>query len=309
MLFFSFSTRQEYYALPVLPPLALAIGAWLAQAEEPTEAAMQRVAMGIAIALALLGTLAAAVSGFFVLHAGAVRRGVDLASALKQNPADYALSFGHFLDLSSQAMAFFRLPLLAVAITSLLGTLGHLVARARHRPRLANASLAAMAITFLLAAHAALATFSTVLSSAQLANAVRPDLGPNDILVINGEYESGSSLGFYLHRQVSILNGRSSNLWYGSFFPDAPKIFENDASFAHLWSGSDRVFLWTEVDHVPALPAASFTIASDGGKAILSNQPARQDGASRPASGAQPGRPHRIDTMTPAGSHPCRQKR
>jgi hypothetical protein len=269
----------------------LAIGAWLTQAEEPREAAKQRIAIRIAIALAILGMLAAAVSGFLVLHAGAAGRGVDLASVLKQNPADYALSFGHFLDLSSQAMAFFRLPLLAVAIASLLGTLGHLVARARHHPRLANACLAAMEVTFLLAAHAALATFSTVLSSEQLAKAIRPDLRPSDIVVINGEYESGSSLGFYLHRRVSILNGRSSNLWYGSFFPDAPKIFENDASFARLWSGPDRVFLWTEVDHVPALPAASFTIASGGGKAILSNQPARQDGSSRTAAGPLPDHP------------------
>jgi 4-amino-4-deoxy-L-arabinose transferase-like glycosyltransferase len=291
MLFFSFSTRQEYYALPVLPPLALAIGAWLAQAEEPREAAMQRVGMRIAIALAILGTLAGAVSAFLVLHAGTAGQGADLASVLKQNPGEYALSFGHFLDLSSQAMAFFRLPLLAVAIASLLGTVGHLVARARRRPRLANACLAAMAVTFLLAAHAALVTFSTVLSSEQLAKAVRPSLHPSDILVINGEYESGSTLGFYLRRQVRILNGRSSNLWYGSFFPDAPKIFENEASLALLWSGSDRVFLWTELDHLPALPAAAFTIASDGGKAILSNQPARQDCSSRPASGAQLSRP------------------
>ena len=31
MVFFSFSTRQEYYALPALPPIALMIGGWLAQ--------------------------------------------------------------------------------------------------------------------------------------------------------------------------------------------------------------------------------------------------------------------------------------
>jgi 4-amino-4-deoxy-L-arabinose transferase-like glycosyltransferase len=29
-MFFSFSTRQEYYVLPALPALALLIGAWLA---------------------------------------------------------------------------------------------------------------------------------------------------------------------------------------------------------------------------------------------------------------------------------------
>ncbi len=34
MLFFSFSTRQEYYALPALPPLALMIGGWLSREEK-----------------------------------------------------------------------------------------------------------------------------------------------------------------------------------------------------------------------------------------------------------------------------------
>ncbi len=287
MLFFSFSTRQEYYVLPVLPPLALAIGGWLPQAEDPEQAGLQRMTKRIAVALFVLGTLAAAAAGFFALHAGTP--GGDLASVLKQNPSEYALSFGHFLDLSSQAMAFFRLPLIAVAIASFLGTLGHLVFRISRRPRLANASLAAMAGTFLLAAHAALVTFSPVLSSERLAEAIRPDLRPGDVIVINGEYESGSTLGFYLHRQVRILNGRSSNLWYGSFFPDAPKIFEDDASVARLWSGPQRVFLWTELDHVPALPSAAFTIASNGGKAILSNRP----GAANTRHA--PGEPARIE--------------
>ncbi|MGI8770539.1 MAG: ArnT family glycosyltransferase [Acidobacteriaceae bacterium] len=295
MLFFSFSTRQEYYVLPVLPPLALAIGAWLAKAEGPAEIAMQRMATGIAVALFILGALAAAVCGFFALHAGTVAQRADLASALKQNPGEYALSFGHFLDLSSQAMAFFRLPLLAVAAASFLGTLGHLVARARHRPRVANACLAATAVTFLLASHAALVTFSPVLSSEKLAEAIRPDLRSDDILVINGEYESGSTLGFYLHRQLHILNGRSSNLWYGSFFPDAPKIFEDEASFVALWNGPQRVFLWTDLDHVPAVPSTAFTIASSGGKAILSNRPGGQAGAAHAAAVIEAGHRARIE--------------
>ncbi len=34
MVFFSFSTRQEYYALPALPPIALMIGGWLGREEK-----------------------------------------------------------------------------------------------------------------------------------------------------------------------------------------------------------------------------------------------------------------------------------
>ena len=119
----------------------------------------------------------------------------------------------------------------------------------------------------------ALVTFSPVLSSAALADAIRPRLAPDDVVVLNGEYESGSTLGFYLRRQVRILNGRSSNLWYGSFFSDAPAIFDDDASIARLWSGPRRVFLLTDAAAPPRLPGAVYTIAISGGKAVLSNQP------------------------------------
>jgi hypothetical protein len=97
-------------------------------------------------------------------------------------------------------------------------------------------------------------------------------LKAGDVVEINGEYESGSTLAFYLHRQLRILNGRSSNLWYGSFFTDAPAIFDDDASMARLWMGPGRVFLLTDAAHPPRLPGAVYTIAASGGKAVLSNR-------------------------------------
>jgi hypothetical protein len=205
------------------------------------------------------------------LHSGAPIG--DLAAALSNNPGDYALSFGHFLDLSTRAMAFFRLPLLLTAVALLAGTGGHLLLRRAGHRHAAIGALAAGAMLFLLAAHMALVTFSPVLSSATLADGIGLRLKPDDIIVLNGEYESGSTLGFYLHRQVRILNGRSSNLWYGSFFPDAPAIFDDDTSVARLWSGPRRVFLLTDAAAPPHLPGAIFTIAASGGKTVLSNRP------------------------------------
>jgi hypothetical protein len=140
------------------------------------------------------------------------------------------------------------------------------------REHAAIAALAVGSVLFLIAAHIALVTFSPVLSSAGLADAIRPHLKPGDVIVLNGEYESGSTLGFYLHRQVRILNGRSSNLWYGSFFSDAPAIFDDDASIARLWSGPQRVFLLTDAGAPPHLPGSVYTIAVSGGKAMLSNR-------------------------------------
>ncbi len=267
MVFFSFSTRQEYYVLPAMPALALLLGGWLAQDAADTRPPRLRTAWLLFAA----GSCGAVVAAFFALRSASPAG--DLAAALHSNPGDYALSFGHFLDLSTRAMAFFRLPLLLTSVALLIGTGGHLLLRRAGHRHAALWTLAGGSVLFLVAAHMALVTFSPVLSSAALADAVRPRLTPDDVVVLNGEYESGSTLGFYLRRQVRILNGRSSNLWYGSFFSDAPAIFDDDASIARLWSGPRRVFLLTDAAAPPRLPGAVYTVAISGGKAVLSNQP------------------------------------
>jgi hypothetical protein len=73
------------------------------------------------------------------------------------------------------------------------------------------------------------------------------------------------------------MEGRSSNLWYGSFFSDAPAIFETPQSLAQKWPGPQRIFLWQDIGNqpsaLPALPAPVYIIAKSGGKEIFSNQP------------------------------------
>ena len=272
MAFFSFSTTQEYYVLPALPALALLIGGWLAQ-EDATERNL-RAGRRISAVILVLGMAGAAAAATLAIVTKAPGPDTGLATLLAHNPGDYALSFGHFLDLNAKAMGAFRLPLAITALALLLGALGNWLARRRAHPHRGNLYLAAMMAAFLIAAHMALVTFSPVLSSKRLADAIRPLLQPRDLVMINGEYESGSTLGFYLRRDdVHILNGRSSNLWYGSFFPDAPAIFEDNAAFAAKWSGPQRIFLWTEPDHVPAAALPAYVIAKSGGKEILTNRP------------------------------------
>jgi len=75
---------------------------------------------------------------------------------------------------------------------------------------------------------------------------------------------------------IHILEGRSSNLWYGSFFRDAPAVFETPQSLAAKWPGPQRIFLWQDLANqpspMPALPGPVYIIASSGGKEIVSNQ-------------------------------------
>ena len=241
LLFFSLSTRQEYYVLPALPPIALLVAAWLNDEAGEAESftvpnPLTRSGQRISVILLVLGSIAALAAGFLALHTHAPAPNTDLASLLKQNPSEYALSFGHFLDLNAQAMGAFRVPLILTAVALFGGTLANWLYRGNYSPHAGNLSLAAATFTFLLAAHIGLQIFSPVITSRQLADAIAPELKPTDIIVIHGEYESASTLGFYLHRPglgtepIHILNGRSSNLWYGSFFPDAPRIFEDDLS-------------------------------------------------------------------------------
>ena len=287
LLFFSLSTRQEYYVLPALPAVAILIAGWLGfHASSKVEAETHRTAARRAInVVLLLGTIFFAGSIFLLLHTTKPAPNADLASLLTQNPSDYALSMGHFLDLTGPSIALFRFPLVLAALSLFLGPLIARVLRSPHRRagvkvHAANLALAAGAFGFLIAVHLGLRTFSPVLSSAQLAEAIAPQVHPQDLIAIHGEYESGSTLGFYLKRDdIHILEGRSSNLWYGSFFPDAPPIFETLQSIEQKWSGPQRIFLWQSLtdppNQLPQLPGPVYILVKSGGKEIVSNQPNR----------------------------------
>ena len=281
LLFFSLSTRQEYYVLPSLPPMILLIAALLAESSHPVLAAFTAKPMlRVATFLLVVGTLGAAAALYFVLHTQTPVANTDLSTLLQQNPGNYALSFGHFLDLNARALGMFRLPLVLTVVALLGGTLTHWVLRRRGLPNAATLALAAGSFLFLFAAHQGLVIFSPTLTSHQLAATIAPQLQPGDMVAIHGEYEAGSTLGFYLRRNdLHIVEGRSSNLWYGSFFPDAPPIFETRESIAAKWRGPQRIFLWQDPSDaerpVLQLPEPVFVIANTGGKQILSNQPTK----------------------------------
>jgi 4-amino-4-deoxy-L-arabinose transferase-like glycosyltransferase len=273
MVFFSFSTRQEYYSLPALPPVALMIGGWLGREEKCSVRDPRRIAgRRIAIVLFLLGATGSVLAAYVAIRARPPAPGVDISTLLTQNPQDYALSMGHFFDLSLRSMGAFRAELILTAIALAAGTFANMILRSINLIRMGNYALVVMMVVLLIAAHMTLVAFSPVLSSKALADAIAPRLQTGDVVEINGEYEAGSTLGFYLRRQVRILNGRSSDLWYGSFFRDAPQIFDDEASFRRLWSGPQRVFLWTPLHDLPSLPGPVYEIAQSGGKEIISNR-------------------------------------
>jgi 4-amino-4-deoxy-L-arabinose transferase-like glycosyltransferase len=277
--FFSFSSRQEYYTIPALPALAVMVGAWLAKEESSTKSGtIRRAGRRIAGAMTAIAAPLFGVAMLLLWYSESVPRGTDLADILTKNPEKYALSFGHIFDLTPQAMGLFRVPLLLSATALMAGTFVSWRLRSRGSIGKANLAIILMSVIFLQCAHEGLTIFEPVLSSKSLSEAVERLYEPGDLVVVNGAYEDGSTLNFYGHYQLHVINSRlNGNLYYGSLFPDAPKIFEDDASFKTLWDGERRVFLWTEDDKIPASVNDSkyFQIAKSGGKLILSNQPNR----------------------------------
>jgi 4-amino-4-deoxy-L-arabinose transferase-like glycosyltransferase len=284
VLFFSFSTRQEYYVLPGLPALSLLIGAWLAEEEaSPVDHRLRYGGKVSSAVLAAVGLLACAVTIFLALSTPPLSPLPDIAVLLHSGPEEsqqYALSLGHFLDLNTRVMTVFHPSLLLFGLSLLCGTVLNWYFRRSGKPGLGNWSLALMNVCCLLAVHMALVTFSPILTSKPLADAISRVYQPGDIIEVNGEYEGGSTLNYYTGRPVRILNGRSANLWYGSYFPDAPQIFDDNRSFQQLWNGPQRVFLWTETDKLEAAvrtldTKSVFILARSGGKLIVTNRKAQ----------------------------------
>jgi 4-amino-4-deoxy-L-arabinose transferase-like glycosyltransferase len=279
LLFFSFSSRQEYYMLPALPPLALVLGGWLGQESEYDRGSLRRrSAEWISAVLMGAGIAALAVVVILVRLAPVIPRGTDLAAFLTEHPGKYKLSLGHLSDLTVRAMGAFHVPLLEVGVALALGLSLNWLLRRRSRLGWANAALVVMTVVLLVAVHQAYVIFNPILSSKKLALAVEQVHQPGDPIVINGDYEWGSTVNFYTGFPVLLLNGRRADLWFGSFFPDAPKIFLDSAEFDRLWNGTNRVFLFTDdFNRAQALagidPSTVHEIAREGSKAILSNRP------------------------------------
>ena len=273
--FFSLSTRQEYYTIPAIPGMALLVGGWLqrerASAAESRERRSGRISSSVLLAV---GVIFAAAGFALLILSKAPPPGTELSDLLRKNPQDYALSFGHFLDLTPQAMGAFRVPLLGFSLAFLLGTLANFILRRRGRAGAGNVALATMMVILLACVRISFGIFSPILSSKDLALTIREQYRPGDQIVVIGLYENASTLNFYTGIPLHSLRAPGGNMWYGTQFPGAPRVFETQASFVEMWHGPQRVFLWAEEEAPAALRGlTNYVVARRGGKIIFSNQP------------------------------------
>jgi 4-amino-4-deoxy-L-arabinose transferase-like glycosyltransferase len=288
LIFFTFSTTQEYYSMPCYPALALLLGSAMA-AEGKWIRRGTYVLCGVAAAAAVL-TLT-----LFFLVRNLPAPG-DISSALSHHPGAYKLSLGHMEDLTIDSFAYLRIPLLVAAGAFLVGALGAF----RSAGLRAFLSAALMMVLFFHAARMAMVVFDPYLSSRPLAEALLQ--APEGKLIVARHYYGFSSLFFYTDRMALILNGRFFNLEYGSYAPGAPNVFIDDAQFKQLWVQPERYYVVALDSAIPGLESLvgndRFTVlATSGGKSILTNHPL--DGSvSSGHAGEMSGR----GTVTPSSS-------
>ena len=262
LVFFTFSTTQEYYSMPCYPALALLLGSAMdAEGEWIKRGARVLGAIAALAAVTTLG-LAFAVRNFPTPG--------DIASALARHPSAYTLSLGHMLDLTFDSFAYLRLPLCVAGVAFLLGAAGNL----RWTGMRAFLATGVMMATFFHAARLALVVFDPYLSSRPLANAYLA--APPGKLIIDHHYYTFSSVIFYTGQDPLLLNGKFNNLEYGAAAPGAPAVFLSDSEFKELWSGSARYYLVASKQGTERIErligAENFqTVATSGGKFLLTN--------------------------------------
>jgi len=264
LVFFTFSTTQEYYSMPCYPALALLLGSAMAMGGSWVRAGT-RFLCGVAI----LAVLAIVTILLVVRHLPAPG---DISAALGHHPKDYTLSLGHMEDLTIDSFAYLRLPLVVAGVAFLIGVLGTLRATGQR----AFLAAALMMVVFFHAARLALVVFDPFLSSRPLARALMQ--APPGELITQGHYYPFSSVFFYTNRRGLLFTNRRVNLEYGSNAPGAPPVFIDESRFKELWLAPDRCYLLTFQSDLPryellvSSPQLS-TVATSGGKLLLTNHP------------------------------------
>jgi 4-amino-4-deoxy-L-arabinose transferase-like glycosyltransferase len=264
LLFFTFSTTQEYYSLPIYPALALLVGSAIS-------AGGRRIRTATSV-LFTISSIVCLVLTVLLMLVWQVPAPGNISRALTQHPELYTLSMGHMRDLTLNAFAYLKLPLFLAALA--FGGIAVGTAKWRKESRRVVFVVALGMIIFFQAARIALVHFDTYLGSYPLAQSL--EQSPPGQLIESNSYYSFSSVFFYTGRNALLLNGRNNNLEYGSYAPGAPRTFIDDRDFASLWMGPGRCYLLaygTEMPHLTQLVGESNLriVTENSGNYLLTN--------------------------------------
>jgi hypothetical protein len=268
MGFFSLSTTQEYYSMPIYPAIALLVGIALDKKDSLPRFGLSVIALACSLAIpAILAIL------YLVRN---VEVSGDISKALAKNDdvyGVYTLALGHFGDLTLNSFAYLRFPLVMALISTFLGLAAFFISKKARD--LACIFIAIMMLIFFQAAHQALVVFEPYLGSRPLAEGLK-DV-PEGKIIFDNQYYTFSSVFFYFNpKDALLLNGKINNLEYGSYAPNAPNVFIDDKEFKEIWSKSDRCYLLVEKPSFKRLEELVgkenvYLVKESGGKLLLTN--------------------------------------
>jgi uncharacterized membrane protein HdeD (DUF308 family) len=287
LVFFSLSTNQEYYTFPAYLPLLILTAGSLATIEQaplrsdPRDRAIDGRSAWLLAAhaiFAVLGVLAACALAYGLWASRRLPFVSDIGTLLAhRGVADYTAAMSHFFDLTGPSFAALRLPAVVAAIALLLGPVISLWLRRRGHGFEATVSVAFTAAVFLVAAHSALDRFQPLLSSRAMADTINTMAAPGDQLMIYGDLPNFSSVIFYTGRQALLVDGRTSSMIWGSYYPDAPHIFLEDQDLLAAWGHGPRHFLCVPpeaAEHVASLLSGRlFKIQELADKTLYTDRP------------------------------------
>jgi 4-amino-4-deoxy-L-arabinose transferase-like glycosyltransferase len=284
LVFFAVSTNQEYYTFPVYLPLLLFIAAALAQIERsPSDTALRRALTFAHAAFTILGLCISAALLYGLWTSRHLPFVPDIGDQLAhRGVGDYTLSMSHFFDLTGPSLAALRLPASIAAVTFLIGPLTAWLLRRRGRAVASTLTVALTSTAFLIAAHIALVRFAPMLSSHDFAETIQHledshTIAPDTQILLFGDQAYGSSIPFYLGHRVSLVDGRSTSMLFGSLFPDAPPIFLTHDQLLAEWGVGPRKILFVPLelrDTVDRLLGPRQIILKEtSGKALITDRP------------------------------------
>jgi 4-amino-4-deoxy-L-arabinose transferase-like glycosyltransferase len=285
LIFFSLSTNQEYYTFPAYLPLLILLAAALTRAENTyaEDKSSQRWISVAHASFTIIGIGVALTLAYGLWRSRHLPFVPDIGDLLAhRDVGNYTLSMSHLFDLTDASFAALRLPATLAAIAFLLGPAAAWSLRRQHRHLASTGTIALTSAIFLIAAHIAFVRFAPLLSSKSFATTIQhlestQSISPDTQILLYGDQSYGSSIPFYLGRQVDLVDGRSTSMLFGGTFPDAPHIFLTPADLVAIWGKGQRKLLFVpleqrdDVDHL--LGNRPILLKETSGKALYTDRP------------------------------------
>ncbi|MDD3581537.1 MAG: glycosyltransferase family 39 protein [Desulfobacca sp.] len=242
------SLRIEYYSLPALPPLALALGWRLEQfLATPRDRAM-------AASLALLPLMTRSMTALVPLF----------EQVCSDNRREFLGMFDLLRPIAHQIK--YWLPALGL-LSALLGWL--------RQPRLCLLALGTTALATLYFTLQCMVVLSPNLSDRLPGEHIRQHAGPTDLVIMESieEFEYGASLRFYAQRPILMVK-RNGVPRFGFPVPPEKNYLISPEQLKKLWTVHNRVYVLAD----DALPLDNFLADAPvalavGGKHLFTNQP------------------------------------